>query len=102
MADMRVRIKHKRDTSANWESRNPVLLRGELILVDTNSGELRAKVGDGVKTYTQLPFNDEVLRNLIATHTHNEFETFQQSIDDLSSAVAQKTAVQFITWEADD
>lgn len=59
------RIKQKRDTSVNWESRNPVILNGEIILVDTNAGELRAKIGDGTKTYTQLPFSDEALRSLI-------------------------------------
>lgn len=60
------RVKHKRDTSANWTSNNPVLLNGEIILVDTADGELRFKVGDGTKRYTQLPFTDEPLRNLIA------------------------------------
>ena len=61
------RIKHKRDTSLNWTINNPVLLNGEIILVDTaeGEGELRAKIGDGIKTYTQLPFSDEVLRDLI-------------------------------------
>lgn len=59
------RVKLKRDTSANWTANNPVILNGELILVDTAEGELRAKIGDGTKTYTQLPFSDEILRNLI-------------------------------------
>ena len=61
------RVKFKRDTSSNWTQYNPVLLNGEIILVDTDSDELRAKVGDGVKSYTQLPFSDEVIRNLIPT-----------------------------------
>ena len=55
------RIKHKRDTAANWESANPTLLDGEIILVDTAAGDLRQKIGDGVKTYTQLPFTDEAI-----------------------------------------
>lgn len=59
------RIKNKRDSSSNWTSRNPVILNGEIILVDTDAGELRAKIGDGVKTYTQLPFSDEALRALV-------------------------------------
>ena len=61
------RIKHKRDTSLNWTINNPVLLNGEIILVDIvgGNGELRAKIGDGTKTYTQLPFSDEILRDLI-------------------------------------
>lgn len=36
-------IKHKRDTESNWQSKNPILLNGEIILVDMNNGELRAK-----------------------------------------------------------
>lgn len=66
------RIKFKRDTSSNWTSNNPILLNGEIILVDTDSGELRAKVGDGVKSYTQLPFSDEVIRNLVTEHNISE------------------------------
>lgn len=69
------RIRFKRDTSANWTNNNPVLLNGEIIAVDTTGGEVRFKVGDGIKTYTQLPFQDEFVRNLIADkadadHTH--------------------------------
>lgn len=60
-----VRIKHKRDTSANWTAQNPVLLDGEIIVVDTDNGT-RTKTGDGDKRYSQLPFDDEILRNLIA------------------------------------
>lgn len=57
------RIKNKRDTSANWTSKDPVLLNGELIIVDTANGETRFKIGDGTKKYSQLPFQDEILRN---------------------------------------
>lgn len=55
----KTRIKQRRDTSANWESKNPVLLNGEVVIVDTANGETRTKTGDGTKTYTQLPFDDE-------------------------------------------
>lgn len=65
------RIKQKRDTSSNWTRNNPILLNGEIILVDTEAGELRAKIGDGIKTYTQLPFSDETLRNLITNSGGN-------------------------------
>lgn len=62
----------KKDTAVNWTVNDPVLLNGEIILVDTDSGELRAKIGDGEKSYTQLPFNDEVIRNLIVQHNVSE------------------------------
>ena len=59
------RAKNKRDTSANWTAANPVLLDGELIIVDTAEGEVRMKIGDGTKKYSQLPFEDEKLRSLL-------------------------------------
>ena len=59
------RVKNKRDTEANWKSKNPVLLDGEIIIVTTTSGDIRFKVGDGKKTYNQLPFQDQKTRDLI-------------------------------------
>lgn len=55
------RVQMKRDTSANWTSNNPVLLYGEIIIVDTDAGEVRFKVGNGTSTYTQLPYTDEAI-----------------------------------------
>lgn len=60
-----IRLRNKRDTEANWEKKNPLILDGEIIVVTTASGETRVKIGDGAKTYTQLPFLDEVLKNEI-------------------------------------
>lgn len=60
-----IRLRNKRDTEANWEKKNPLILDGEIIVVTTTSGETRVKIGDGVKTYTQLPFLDEVLKDEI-------------------------------------
>ena len=56
----------KRDTASNREQNNPVLLNGEIIIVDTASGEVRFKIGDGTKLYKQLPFSDEAVRALIS------------------------------------
>lgn len=66
---LNTRVQSKRDTSANWTTNNPVLLDGEVIIVDTNSGDVRFKVGDGVSTYTQLPFQDEYVLNQIPNVT---------------------------------
>lgn len=60
------RIRWKKDTSANWTTNNPVLLDGEIAIVITNANETRFKVGDGASAYTELPFQDEPLRTLIA------------------------------------
>lgn len=67
MTTIQSRIQHKRDTSSNWEQNNPVILAGEIIIVDTNAGEQRTKTGDGTKHYSELPFDDENIRNLVSS-----------------------------------
>ena len=42
------RIKNKRDTASNFESNNPILLHGELVIVDDATGGVNIKIGDGV------------------------------------------------------
>lgn len=59
MAEYNARIRQKRDTSANWTAKNPIILDGEIILADTSAGDIRIKVGDGTKHYSELPFLDE-------------------------------------------
>lgn len=68
--EFNVRIQLKRDTDANWRAKDPQLLAGEVVFVDTNAGEVRTKVGDGTKKYSALPFMDEVLRNFISNTEH--------------------------------
>lgn len=70
------RIQSKKDTRANWESNNPVLLDGEIILVVMDDGEIRQKVGNGTSKYSELPFSDEKIKTAIngkadATHKHS-------------------------------
>lgn len=71
--EFNVRIQLKRDTDANWRAKDPQLLAGEVVFVDTNAGEVRTKVGDGTKKYSALPFMDEVLRNLISDNSKPAF-----------------------------
>lgn len=59
MVTFNTRISLKKDTSSNWTQNNPVLLDGEMIIVTTNAGDVRMKIGDGTSTYSQLPFTDE-------------------------------------------
>ena len=40
MAEFNTRIRLKRDTSANWTNSNPVILDGEIIIVDEFTGRL--------------------------------------------------------------
>lgn len=62
-------IKQRSDTAANWTAKDPVIGNGELIIVETNAGEKRFKVGDGEKTFTQLPYTDENILSKIKNYT---------------------------------
>lgn len=50
------RIQCKCDTSANWEANNPILLQGEVAIVNDSSEAIQLKIGDGTSSYTSLPF----------------------------------------------
>lgn len=93
---LNTRVQSKRDTSANWTQNNPVLLDGEVIVVDTNSGDVRFKVGNGTSTYTQLPFQDEPIYNQIntklTTPTGNQGQFLGFTSDNVVGAVDAPTS----------
>lgn len=67
-----VRIQHKKDSAENWQSKNPVLLLNELIIVETEDGDCRIKIGDGVHAYSDLPFADQLLRDEVESKVSKE------------------------------
>lgn len=84
-----------RDTSANWTTSDPILLDGEVIIVDTAEGETRYKTGNGTKKYSQLPFDDEAVRALIsakATDTDVVHKTGDETISG-NKTLSGKTAL---------
>lgn len=67
--DLNARIKHKRDSAINWSTNNPVLLKGECVIVDMDDGLVRIKIGDGINNFISLPYADDDLRNIISEIT---------------------------------
>ena len=51
------RVQLKRDTKEAWERNDPVLLNGEMIIVDFPDGSHKNKTGDGVSRYSALLFD---------------------------------------------
>ena len=83
---IKTRIKTKYDNVTNWETVGDVIIpyKGEIILVeytdeDGNILNVRAKIGDNVRTFNQLPFSDEVIRNLI-TDNQLDISTLQEDL----------------------
>lgn len=67
--ELLTQLKLRKDTAANWTDKNPILGNGEMVIIETSSGEQRFKVGDGEKTFTQLPYTDENLLSKIKSYT---------------------------------
>lgn len=65
--NLSVRLKQRCDTTANWEANNPVLLKGEIAVVEGTDGSIRFKVGDGSKAFNALAYTDAGLKAEIAT-----------------------------------
>ncbi len=62
-----VKIRVRRDTTANWASSNPVLALGE-IAADMDLH--RMKVGNGTSTWSSLPwFDSDIINNFTSTRT---------------------------------
>lgn len=57
-------IQLRNDTEANWTAENPILLAGELILVDVQ-GQTRMKIGNGIDHYNDLLYYDQILKSFI-------------------------------------
>lgn len=50
------KIQHRNDITANWNTHNPVLLKGEIGIEFQPGNTVAWKVGDGARTWTQLPY----------------------------------------------
>lgn len=77
MATLSTKIALRNDTAANWETQNPVLLKGEMG-VETDTRLL--KVGDGSTTWVNLPYLNKFEGMEPASHTelaptNNETDT---------------------------
>lgn len=59
------RLSLRRDTEAKFKP-DFLPLKGEILLVDTTSNELRSKIGDGIHTFAQLPYSDQNIKNLVS------------------------------------
>ena len=79
-------IKNKRDSNSNFETNNPILLNGELVIIDDESDRPKIKIGDGVSTYSQLPFFDTVYSEK-PVYTYTEINGLSDVLDNLQQQI---------------
>lgn len=59
--EIKTRIKQRYDTFANWQSKNPILLEGEVARVRMEDGTVRTKTGNGTSAFNSLSWDDKNL-----------------------------------------
>mgnify|MGYP002859151340 CR=1 FL=1 len=85
-----VRILVRRDTTANWTANNPVLALGE---IGADMTLHRLKVGNGLSTWTALPWSDEdIIDSLTSDRTDaalsaNQGKALKTNITNLQTSV---------------
>lgn len=103
MADkiLYTRITNKNDTTANWNTEKPVLLKGE-IGVEFDGKDTKLKVGDGVSSWDLLPYikgtTGEAPNNATITVQKNGVTvktfTLNQATDETINITVPTTAVE--------
>lgn len=100
---LKTRIKQRRDTVANWTKNNPVLLKGEIAIVEDTDGTIRFKVGDGSKTFSALAYTDEKLKAEIATKGNKLAEAGSETMPVYIKSDGTATAIaalphRYLSW----
>lgn len=94
--ELNTRIKLKVDTETNWESNNPIILDGEIIVIKCTDGTTKFKVGDGTKRYLALDFIDKNLLDQLVLKQNsidNNLETTSKTIIGAINEVNEKSVL---------
>ena len=94
------RLLQRRDSLTNWINNNPVLLDGELGLIDINGNYTQIVIGDGKRSFNDLP---KIKLNFDEPVTRIKLDSDEPTIcsysTNSSSIVANKN---LFLWTEDD
>lgn len=105
MATIKTRIKNRIDSSAEWNTYDPVLLSGEIAIESTglSSSPIKIKVGNGKDSFTDLPYITDFLSNDFTSLTVRG--SLNGTIPELSNHVVNPLSVDgeiSVWWETDE
>ena len=83
---LNVRIRNKRDTNNNFEQNDPVLLNGEIVIVDHETDGTKIKIGDGVNKYSSLPYFGSLYSEK-PVYTYSEIQGLDEVISNLEAKI---------------
>ncbi len=83
---LNVRIRNKRDTNNNFEQNDPVLLNGEIVVVDHETDGMKIKIGDGINRYSSLPYFNPLYSEK-PVYTYSEIQGLDEVISNLEAKI---------------
>ena len=98
---LNVRVQNKRDTIANWESNNPILLKGEIAIVQALNGNVKVKVGDGITAFNDLVYISGDIDPSTILKEHNTSTSAHSNMGWLNTEEKEITQVESLGVNAD-
>ena len=88
-------FKHRRGTTAEWQSIDLIPENGEIVIEECSSGIRKCKIGDGDHKFSQLPYIDDAVRILLLKELGNAIKTLTDQLTDTKAELsADITKVQ--------
>lgn len=92
MSELRTKLVHRNDTTAQWELHSgKILLKGEVGIEFLTDGTAKVKIGDGVSTWAELPYfggDVSALESLIGTVP--EGKTVMEVVEAIEASAAEE------------
>lgn len=98
---LNVRVQNKRDTVTNWEANNPILLKGEMAIVQALNGNIKVKVGDGVTNFNDLTYVSGDVDPSVVLKEHNTSTSAHSNMGWLNTEEKEITQVEGLGVNAD-
>lgn len=98
---LNVRVQNKRDTVTNWETNNPILLKGEIAVVQTLNGMIKIKIGDGVTAFNDLGYVSGDVDPSVVLKEHNTSTSAHSNMGWLNTEEKEITQVEDLGINAD-
>jgi hypothetical protein len=86
-------VKHYRDSLENFDQANPILLNGQIVIIDGEDGQLYVKVGDGLTRFKVLPIYELILSS--------ELDNIRTTISSLLEDKADKSDLEDLASKED-
>ena len=76
-------VKHRRGTTQEWHEVDLVPEDGEIVIEERKDGSRRCKVGDGVSSFTQLPYVDDETHKKLLNEIQKVENNLKASIENI-------------------